>query len=281
MDARDWTVALIEPNKFEAQIVIDLLRAAGCQNVRRFSDSAEAIKALEVYRANIILMEVESQPIDGVAWTKQFRRDVRMHNRKAPIFLLSHGVSRSLAETCRHAGANAIIGKPISGRALLGVIDKVLKNPRPFIDAEGYVGPCRRAGIVTAGPMRKRRRADAESAAAPAANGDTLAASVAALTTAADDVLNGRVRSAAGVAATLAPVQNHATRLDDAPMMAACAALSMLLARGIDAHAQGALATCVQGIGKLSNSPGDLSPARQTLADAVRNAVEKASARAA
>lgn len=71
--------------------------------------------------------------------------------RKAPVFVISSTLTLALAESFRHAGANAIIGKPISTAAQLNTMRKVLANPRPFIEGANYVGPCRRAGIVTAG----------------------------------------------------------------------------------------------------------------------------------
>ena len=53
--------------------------------------------------------------------------------RQAAVFLTSRAFSRSLAEDCRHAGANALIGKPISAKVLTATISKVLSKPREFI----------------------------------------------------------------------------------------------------------------------------------------------------
>ncbi|MGE3143616.1 MAG: response regulator [Hyphomonadaceae bacterium] len=273
MDMRDWTVALIEPNKFEAQIVLDLLRAAGVQKVRRFADSKEALAALELYAANIILMEMESAPLDGAEWTRLFRRDRRVANRKAPIFMLSRAVSRAMAETCRHAGVNAIIGKPISGAVLIATIKKVLGAPRAFIDADGYVGPCRRAGIVTAGLPGKRRRSDA--AAGPGA--DALTAAIAALARAADALLNGRTGKNEADAA-LSAVQAIAKEKGDGPLMRGCAAYALLVAGADMAQAalEPALAAANDSIAKLAALPLEQSAERDALAEKMRAIAAKA-----
>ncbi|NJM35956.1 MAG: hypothetical protein HC850_16135 [Rhodomicrobium sp.] len=55
---------------------------------------------------------------------------------------------------------------PISGGVIINTVKKVLARPRPFIDEAGYVGPCRRAGIVIAGVGSRRRRSDTSSNAA-------------------------------------------------------------------------------------------------------------------
>lgn len=162
MDVKSWTACVIEPNRFEAQIICDLLRHAGVEKRRVFHDAASATLGLELYEANIVIISYELEQTDAPTWTRGFRRDNKAANRQAAVFVTSAAFSRSMAEECRHAGANALIGKPLSGKVLIATISKVLKHPRPFIEGDGYVGPCRRAGIVTAGPARKRRKADRE-----------------------------------------------------------------------------------------------------------------------
>ncbi|MBX3510902.1 MAG: response regulator, partial [Hyphomonadaceae bacterium] len=180
MNSKAWTVCLLEPNKFERQIILDLLRNAGCEKIRVCADASEAQETLELYNANVVIAAFELGATDGAAWTRAFRRNHNLANRKAAIFITSGAFSRTMAEQCRHAGANALIGKPISGKVLTATVTKVLANPRPFIDAEGYVGPCRRAGIVTAGAPKKRRKVDAQSGAETVA-GATLEMKVEAL----------------------------------------------------------------------------------------------------
>ena len=126
MNEKLWSVCVIEPNKYEAQIVQDMLWNAGVLNIRVFTDAALAMDALEGFNANIVLTTFELGKQDAATWTRAFRRNQRATNRKAAVFILSGSFSRSLAETCRHAGANALIGKPISNKALLETIKKVL-----------------------------------------------------------------------------------------------------------------------------------------------------------
>ena len=76
------------------------------------------------------------------------------------MFIVSAALTLALAERCGIDGAIAIIGKPISSAVLSNTIKKVLGKPRPFIEGANYVGPCRRAGIVTAGTGKHRRQTD-------------------------------------------------------------------------------------------------------------------------
>lgn len=276
MNARDWNICLIEPNRFEGQIMLDLLRDAGAARLKLIADSNAAMDALEVLAPNIIVAAVESTPIDGVAWTRAFRRNRRVANRKAPIFLTSRAFSRSLAEECRHAGVNALIGKPLSAKILIATINKVLANPREFIDADGYVGPCRRAGIVTAGPVQQRRKVD-ESRPAAESEGGTLIAAVAALSRAIGRFVAGTAQAETCQAA-LKRVQAYAVNAGDGPLMRACAAFGLqLAAKGMRPEAsKAALEACVAGVTELAATSMEDAERRDAMAEGVRQAVAKA-----
>ncbi|GAM99483.1 chemotaxis protein CheYIII [alpha proteobacterium U9-1i] len=275
MQPRDWNICLIESNKFEAQIMLDLLRNAGCDRVKIVADSASALDALELLAANIIIASVEAQPIDGVTWTKAFRRSGKVVNRKAAIFLTSHAFSRSMAEECRHAGVNALIGKPVSGKVLIATLNKVMTNPREFIDAAGYVGPCRRAGIVTAGATQKRRKIDESAKAENEAN--TLVGAVAQMSKAISGFVTGAVEVEVCQAA-LKRVQAYAVNAGDGPLMRACAAFGLQLsAKGVRPEAaKSALEACMAGVAELAATSVEETQRRDAMAESVRQAVAKA-----
>lgn len=280
MQPRDWIVCLIEPNKFEAQIIIDLLRGAGVEKIKWVNDSAEGLATLDLYAANVIILSAESTPIEGVAWTKSFRRSADVVNRKAAVFVTSRAFSRALAEDCRHGGANALIGKPVSAKILNATIKKVLENPRPFIDAQNYVGPCRRAGIVTAGEPKRRRQADSASAAPP--QGPTLQAAIASLSRAVGELYEAQGKPEACEVA-LRAVQGYAVNAGDGPLMRACAAFGLQMnAKHVPAEAaRAALETCIAGMKELAATSVEDGPARDAIAERVREAVAKAATRRA
>ncbi|MBN8608204.1 MAG: hypothetical protein J0L81_14895 [Caulobacterales bacterium] len=282
MNEKLWSVCVIEPNKYEAQIVQDMLWNAGVQNIRVFTDAALATKTLESLNANIVLATFELGDQDAAAWTRAFRRNPCAANRKAAVFILSKAFSRPLAETCRHAGVNALIGKPISNKALLETIKKVLAAPREFIDAEGYVGPCRRAGIVTAGATGKRRKADrpvekprAQPAAMPALTFEQAIGALAAAT--AQFKMNPS--ASATCEAALRFVQAYAVAGKDQPMMRACAAFAqqIVASKSLPPEvARAALDACVEAVTELARLKADDGAERETIAENVRLTVAKA-----
>mgnify|MGYP001613403908 CR=1 FL=1 len=45
MNVKTWNVCLIEPNKFERQIIVDILKNAGVENIKAFASQEDALTA--------------------------------------------------------------------------------------------------------------------------------------------------------------------------------------------------------------------------------------------
>ena len=111
---------------------------------QRTDSSPEGSKTLDPQKGKLLaaaLAEIEKSYGKGAI--------MRLGDKGIPneIRCLSSGAfSLAMAEQCRHAGANALIGKPISAKVLLATITKVLSKPREF-EPE-------RLGPVLAGPGR-------------------------------------------------------------------------------------------------------------------------------
>lgn len=160
MDALYWRVGIVTPNKFEAHLIWGILRDAGVRSIVLVQDNTVATRTLDGAKANLVFCSVQGAPHDCFDWIKLFRRDHVCSTRKAPVVMLSGAMTASLVLQCKNAGANALIGQPVSAATLLGVVRKVMAKPRPWVECPSYVGPCRRAGILTAGNGQHRRRSD-------------------------------------------------------------------------------------------------------------------------
>ena len=153
-------VAIVTANRFEAKLVSDVLRTAGAARATMISDSREALTVLATDASNIVLVDLDATPVSGLDFVRALRRNRASRSRRALVFLLTRKLTASVVEACRLSGANAVIGMPVSNATLLTTIKKVIASPRPFVEEEGYIGPCRRAGIISAGRGSGRRRSD-------------------------------------------------------------------------------------------------------------------------
>lgn len=163
MPPHRWSVLLAMANKFDAETIQGVLRSVGVTRAVSVRDLDEAYKRADTAALNVIILSEDCAPTPALDWVKMMRRDTRHQAREAAIFVTSRTLTLSKVEACRRAGANAMIGLPITSNSLINTITKVLARPRPFIETEIYTGPCRRAGIVTAGTGARRRRSDAAS----------------------------------------------------------------------------------------------------------------------
>ncbi len=162
MNVKNWTVCVVEPNKFEGADHCSICCAMpGVEKVRVVVDKPAAtgsLRSLQRQRRHRVVRN------GAAGWRRLDRRLPPQPQAARPQGCDFHHVGRVLArmaEECRHAGANALIGKPISAKVLMATINKVLTPAaRVHRCRAGYVGPCRRAGIVTAGAPKKRRKAD-------------------------------------------------------------------------------------------------------------------------
>ena len=88
MDVKNWTVCVIEPNKFERADHLRSFAPGGVEKVRIMEYADEALEMLEAYRANIIITAFEQDGGgDAVGWTRKFRRSKDVANRKASVFV--------------------------------------------------------------------------------------------------------------------------------------------------------------------------------------------------
>jgi CheY-like chemotaxis protein len=160
MQLSQRSVAIVTANRFEAKLVGDVLHAAGAPRAVFIDHSDEALAALSSDACNIVLVDLDATPVPGLDFVRALRRNARSRSRRALVFLLTRKLTASVVEACRLSGANAVIGLPVSNATLLTTIKRVIANPRPFVEENGYVGPCRRAGIISAGRGSGRCRSD-------------------------------------------------------------------------------------------------------------------------
>lgn len=154
-----WSVAILSSNKFLAKLQVDLFRNEGARPVVVISNPSVALKTVEDYRTNVIVVDLSETPDTNLQVVRDIRKSANNPSKEGFIFAVSSKMTLKLVEQCRNAGVNAAIGLPLSRASLINTVVKVIARPRAFIDVEGYHGPCRRAGIFSVNTEGERRRA--------------------------------------------------------------------------------------------------------------------------
>lgn len=147
MDLRDVSVLLVDDNANMRKVVAAILKAAGVRRIREAGDGLDALKAFQAQEIDIIFTDLMMQPVDGLAFIRWIRTSTASPNPYVPIIMMTgHATQRTLNDA-RMAGVTEFLAKPLTARGVMHRINEIVNNPRPFVRASEYFGPCRRRRI--------------------------------------------------------------------------------------------------------------------------------------
>lgn len=133
-------------------------------NIFGFADVLEA-EHLEEARphlqndtVNLLLLSDRVGQEDGIAFTRSLRWNNEGVDPTIPVMILSHDSSREHSQAARDAGVDELVEAPFTSQRLVQLIDRTLNQMRPFVHADGYIGPCRRRWKL---PVAGERRLEA------------------------------------------------------------------------------------------------------------------------
>ncbi len=118
-------VLLAEDNMINQKVSIKILNRAG-YNVTAVSNGAEVLDAVDKYKFDLILMDIQMPEVDGYAATKELRK-LNNGYSKIPIIALTAHALIGDREKCIEAGMNDYLTKPIVADKLIVKIDSLLK----------------------------------------------------------------------------------------------------------------------------------------------------------
>src|SRR5579864_4702018 len=108
-------VLIVDDNATNLKLVRVLLTAEGF-DVQVASDAEEALKILDCFVPQIILMDVQLPGMDGLELTRLLKADPR--RRDIIIIALTAYAMKGDEDKAREAGCDAYVTKPIDTRAL-------------------------------------------------------------------------------------------------------------------------------------------------------------------
>ncbi|WP_299441821.1 response regulator [uncultured Rhodospira sp.] len=161
LDLSRLCVLVVDDNAYMRLIIKEILRSLGVGAIREAVDGADALKLMRVLPADIVIADLDMNPLDGLEMARLLRTSKDSPNPFVPIIMLTgHTEAHRVAEA-RDAGVNEFLAKPISVRGLYSRIREVVQRPRLFVRAKHYVGPDRRRRDADPGKLGfpDRRRA--------------------------------------------------------------------------------------------------------------------------
>lgn len=152
-------VLLADRDTRTATLVQRILFSFGFRRIDVVTSGEAALEMLRSKPFDLIITEWNMAPTDGVTLVKAIRqaRDDNRIRRDIPIIMLTAQAEKDNVEEARDAGITEFIVKPFTAKTISQRIILVIDNPRAFIDAGDYVGPCRRRREALPEGIEERR----------------------------------------------------------------------------------------------------------------------------
>lgn len=152
-------VILVDDNKHMRVLTAAILQSAGCGKIRDFADGASALRAIRNNPCDVVVVDFNMAPMDGVEFTRRIRTGADSANPYLPIIMMTGHSEMSRVKHARDAGVTEFVVKPITAKAILDRLQAVIMRPRPFVKTDAYFGPDRRRRDTPGykGPLRRER----------------------------------------------------------------------------------------------------------------------------
>lgn len=149
LDLKTKHALVIDENEHTRKILIELLRSFG---VQRISTSPSTTHALDLLRSvptrdlkfDFVFCNWTQPPLDSAEFAIAVRARGDKLMREVPIIVLKAAAKISEVVAARDAGVTEFLAVPLTGNALLQVLENTILRKRQFVEATKFVGPDRR-----------------------------------------------------------------------------------------------------------------------------------------
>jgi len=137
-------ILLVDDNQHMRSITSAILQSAGIRKVREASDGAAALDALRDHPIDLVIVDFNMFPLDGVEFTRLVRNSPDSANPYLPIIMMTGHSEKHRVVEARDAGVTEFVVKPITAKAILERMQATIFRPRAFVKTDSYFGPDRR-----------------------------------------------------------------------------------------------------------------------------------------
>ena len=100
---------IVDDNAFMRAIIRQALAALHADQVREAADGEEALRLMETYVPDIVILDWEMKPMDGLEFTVRVRLSKDSPNVFTPIIMVSGHFERRRVVAARNAGVNEFV----------------------------------------------------------------------------------------------------------------------------------------------------------------------------
>ena len=137
-------ILIVDDQDFIRSLLRHILGVLGCTQITDVPDGVSAWEVIQDSAPDLLIVDWEMQPMDGIELVKKIRNDTHSPDRFMPIVMLTAHSERPRIIAARDVGVNEFVMKPISAKTLFSRLNAVIEHPRRFVRTGEYFGPDRR-----------------------------------------------------------------------------------------------------------------------------------------
>lgn len=129
----------------------NILNSIGITRIREARNGQEAYDLLTEEPADVVLVDDEMAPMDGLTFTRLVRESKGAPDPRTVVILMpSQEITKDYLQTATRAGVHDLVIKPLATNAVKSRIERHLANPLPFQQINGRLMPVRQKPAATA-----------------------------------------------------------------------------------------------------------------------------------
>jgi two-component system chemotaxis response regulator CheY len=159
--ASDMSILVVDDHRFMQQVMRMMLNGFGVRMVVPALTVDDGLRMLGCQAFDIVIADYLMGGQTGAEFTRLARSEHFTGDRFVPIIACTADTTPRTIRELRDAGADEILGKPVSPRSVYNKILAVTNARRPFVAAPNFFGPDRRRRAL---PVKgdERRACDTE-----------------------------------------------------------------------------------------------------------------------
>ena len=153
-------VLVLDPAPASARLGGELMKSMGAREIALATRTDRGFTSAMEFEPQLILVELAGPAFDGLEFTRRLRR----HGgavRQVPVIMITAEATAGSIVAARNAGVHEFLRKPYTAGDLFRRVENVVLKPRPWIEAQSYIGPDRRRFNSGEFIGQKKRRTDA------------------------------------------------------------------------------------------------------------------------
>lgn len=127
IDYSSLNALVIEDQPFVRRINVTLLKQIGFNHIDEAKDGASGLEVCGKKFPDIIICDIEMEPIDGLVFLETLRRSSVSEGKNIPVIFLTQHTNSEIVEKARSLGVDSFLVKPPSFDSLKGKVDYVIR----------------------------------------------------------------------------------------------------------------------------------------------------------